>query len=90
MISFIRKARNASDFTVMAVNFTPVPRPLYRIGVPDAGWYREVLNSDAGIYGGSNLGNAGGVHTEPVPSHGYDQSIVLVLPPLAFVMFKRT
>ena len=55
----------------------------------DAGWYREVLNSDAALYGGSNMGNGGGAHTEPVPAHGYDQSLSLVIPPLAFVMFKR-
>ena len=45
----------------MLVNFTPVPRPAYRIGVPEAGWYRELLNSDAAMYGGSNMGNGGGV-----------------------------
>jgi 1,4-alpha-glucan branching enzyme len=90
VISFIRKARDAGDFTVMAVNFTPVPRPQYRVGVPDAGWYREVLNSDAGVYGGGNMGNAGGVHTDPIPSHGYAQSVSMVVPPLAFVMLKRS
>ncbi|HKE83347.1 MAG TPA: 1,4-alpha-glucan branching protein GlgB [Vicinamibacterales bacterium] len=89
VVSFIRKARDANDFTIMAANFTPVPRPSYRIGVPGEGWYREVLNSDATLYGGSNMGNSGGVHTEPVPAHGYAQSLNLVIPPLAFVMFKK-
>jgi 1,4-alpha-glucan branching enzyme len=74
---------------VMVGNFTPVPRPGYRIGVPEAGWYREVLNSDSATYGGSNLGNGGGVHAEPVPMHGFDWSITLVVPPLAFVLLKK-
>ena len=80
----IRRARDPRDFTVMVANFTPVPRPGYRIGVPEAGWYREVLNSDAAMYGGSNMGNGGGVHTEPIPAHGFDQSISLTVPPLGF------
>ena len=89
VVSFLRRAKNPRDFTVMLVNFTPVPRPAYRIGVPEAGWYREILNSDAGIYGGSNLGNRGGVQTEPIASHGFDQSISLVVPPLGFLMLKK-
>ena len=88
VVSFLRRARDPRDFTVMLVNFTPVPRPAYRIGVPEAGWYREILNSDAGTYGGSNMGNGGGVQTEPIVSHGYDQSISLVVPPLGFLMLK--
>jgi 1,4-alpha-glucan branching enzyme len=89
VISLIRRARDPRDFTVMVANFTPVPRPDYRIGVPEAGWYREVLNSDAALYGGSNLGNAGGVLTDAIPDHGFDQSISLTLPPLGFVLLKR-
>jgi 1,4-alpha-glucan branching enzyme len=89
VVSMIRRARNPQDFTVMLANFTPVPRPGYRVGVPEAGWYRELLNSDAEMYGGSNMGNGGGVHTEPIPSHGYDHSLSVVVPPLAFVLFKR-
>jgi 1,4-alpha-glucan branching enzyme len=89
VISMIRRARHPQDFTVMVVNFTPVPRPVYRIGVPEAGWYREVLNSDAELYGGSNMGNDGGRHTEPVAAHGHDQSLSLVIPPLGFVLFKK-
>ena len=88
VISFLRRARNPGDVTVMVVNFTPVPRPAYRIGVPEAGWYREILNSDAGIYGGSNMGNSGGVQTQSIPSHGFNQSISLVVPPLGFLMLK--
>ena len=73
----------------MVVNFTPVPRPDYRIGVPEPGWYHEVLNSDAALYGGSNMGNLGGIHTDPIPDHGYGQSISLVIPPLGFVLLKK-
>jgi 1,4-alpha-glucan branching enzyme len=89
VVSMIRRARNAHDFTVMLVNFTPVPRPDYRVGVPEAGWYRELLNSDGEMYGGGNMGNGGGVHTEPIPSHGYEQSLNVLVPPLGFVMFKK-
>ena len=68
---------------VAASNFTPVPRTNYRIGVPKPGFYKEAVNSDAGAYGGSNLGNIGGAHSENVGAHGEDQSIVLTLPPLS-------
>jgi 1,4-alpha-glucan branching enzyme len=88
IISLLRRAHDPRDFTVMVVNFTPVPRPVYRIGVPEAGWYRELLNSDATGYGGGNVGNAGGLATEPVPAHGFDQSLNLVVPPLGFVLLK--
>ena len=89
VVSLIRRARDPEDFTVIVANFTPVPRPEYRIGVPAAGWYRELLNSDAGIYGGSNMGNGGGVASEPVASHGFDQSLCLVVPPLGCVVLKK-
>ncbi len=89
VISMIRRARDLHDFTVMVVNFTPIPRPDYRIGVPEEGWYRELLNSDAELYGGSNMGNAGGILSEPVPAHGHDQSLSLIVPPLGFVLLKK-
>jgi 1,4-alpha-glucan branching enzyme len=89
VVSLIRRARDHNDFTVMVANFTPVPRPGYRFGVPEAGWYRECLNSDSAIYGGSNIGNSGGVHTEPIPDHGFAQSISLTVPPLGFVLLKK-
>ena len=89
VISMIRRARNERDFTVMVVNFTPIPRPGYRVGVPEAGWYREILNSDAELYGGSNMGNGGGIHTEPVVAHGQQQSLRLIIPPLGFVLLKK-
>jgi 1,4-alpha-glucan branching enzyme len=73
----------------MVCNFTPVPRMDYRIGVPDPGFYNELLNSDASIYGGSNIGNAGGVEAEPFASHGFAQSVRLAVPPLGCLLLKR-
>jgi 1,4-alpha-glucan branching enzyme len=88
IISFVRRAHDASNFIVVAVNFTPVPRHNYVIGVPEAGRYVELLNSDASIYGGSNLGNSGAVETEPVPAHGRPHRLSLLMPPLACLLFK--
>jgi 1,4-alpha-glucan branching enzyme len=90
VVSLMRRARDPKDFTVMVVNFTPVPRSGYRIGVPEPGWYREVLNSDASPYGGSNVGNSGGIQSEPMAAHGHGQSLSLVVPPLGFVLLKRS
>ncbi|MGH7044486.1 MAG: alpha amylase C-terminal domain-containing protein, partial [Acetobacteraceae bacterium] len=79
----------AGDPPVLAVcNFTPVPRHSYRLGVPRAGWWREVLNSDAAVYGGSGLGNAGGALAQPIPSHDLPASVELTLPPLATVILR--
>ena len=89
VLSLVRRARDPHDFTVVVAGFTPVPRLDYRIGVPEAGWYRELLNSDSEIYGGSNLGNGGGVPSEPEPAHGFDQSIRVTVPPLGFVLLKK-
>ena len=89
VISLMRRARDPHDFTVMVANFTPVPRPDYRIGVPESGYYRELLNSDGEMYGGSNMGNGGGVATEPIPAHGFDHSLSLIVPPLAFLLLKK-
>ncbi len=66
----------------------PVPRKGYRVGVPRPGCYRELINSDAAIYGGGNLGNAGAVFTQPIPFHGQAQSVCLTLPPLALLLLK--
>ncbi|HZI44642.1 MAG TPA: 1,4-alpha-glucan branching protein GlgB, partial [Ilumatobacter sp.] len=89
VVSMIRKARDPQDFSVILTNFTPVPRPGYTIGVPAGGWYREILNSDSGIYGGSNMGNGGGVMTVDQPSHGFQHSLTVTVPPLGFVLLKR-
>jgi 1,4-alpha-glucan branching enzyme len=88
VVSFIRRARNASDLVVAIVNFTPVPRDGYRIGVPHGGEYLELVNSDSEAYGGSNLGNSGVVATEPIAAHGHSDSLRLNLPPLGFLILK--
>lgn len=85
VFSFIRKADNGDDVLVLC-NFTPVPRHGYRIGVAQPGRYREIINTDATIYGGSGVGN-GLLQSEPVPSHGRVCSLSLSVPPLATVMF---
>jgi 1,4-alpha-glucan branching enzyme len=88
VLSFLRRARRAGDAVVVVCNFTPVPRHGYRVGVPWPGYYRELLNSDAAEYGGSNLGNAGGVWAEPTPWQGQPHSLALTLPPLGVLMLK--
>ncbi len=88
-ISFLRKGDAPGGEILVICNFTPVPRHNYRIGVPESGFWKEILNSDAKNYGGSGQGNFGGVETTPVPYHGYDQSISLVLPPLSVTFFKK-
>jgi 1,4-alpha-glucan branching enzyme len=75
VLSFRRKCRNPEDQIVFVCNFTPVPRQNYRIGVPTPGEWREVLNGDAELYGGSGQGNGGSVWTTPVPMHGNHPSL---------------
>lgn len=89
VISFLRKARDGREALVCVCNFTPVPRHRYRIGVPEGGWYRELFNSDALIYGGSNTGNFGGVQSVESPCHGLPHSLSLTLPPLSVLFLKR-
>ncbi len=86
--SYIRYAADPSDFLVVVLNCTPVVRENYRIGVPASGHYRELLNSDASYYGGGNVGNEGGVHSDDAASHGLPYSINLRLPPLAILILK--
>lgn len=88
VFAFIRFNKTRDDFVVVVGNFTPVPREGYRIGVPRPGVYTERLNSDAAIYGGSNMGNAGERRTKPIPAHGHDDSLLLTLPPLAILVLK--
>jgi len=90
VIAFLRKAKDSTDQIVCVCNFTPVPRSNYRLGVPQEGFYRELINTDSAIYGGSNMGNSGGGHSTSVPSHGLPHSLVLTLPPLSVLFFKRT
>jgi 1,4-alpha-glucan branching enzyme len=89
VVSIVRYAKEREDFVVMVFNFTPVPRAEYRIGVPAPGFYVELLNSDASLYGGSNVGNGGGVETQPVAAHGFDQSLPLTVPPLGCLLLKK-
>jgi 1,4-alpha-glucan branching enzyme len=88
VVAFVRRARDRRDLVLVVCNFTPVPRHGYRVGVPVEGFYRELLNTDAGFYGGSNLGNAGGVRAEPRPWTGQPWSVTLTLPPLSVLMLK--
>ncbi len=88
IVSFLRRAKDEKDFLIFVCNFTPVPRMNYRIGVPDPGFYREILNSDSAFYWGSNMGNAGGVNADAIPFQLRPCSINITLPPLAVVMFK--
>lgn len=86
VLAFIRRSENG--YKIIVLNFTPVPRTGYRIGVPDAGRYREVLNSDSEYYGGSNIGNTGMVYTEALGWMGRPQSLLMTLPPLAAVVLE--
>jgi 1,4-alpha-glucan branching enzyme len=88
VISFLRRAKDPRDFVVVVLNFTPVVRESYRIGVPEPGFYRELINSDAVWYAGGNVGNEGGIYTEAVAAHGHAQSLRLTLPPLAGLILK--
>jgi 1,4-alpha-glucan branching enzyme len=89
VLSFLRMGASPGDAVMVVCHFTPVVRPDYRIGVPAPGLWRELLNSDADIYGGSGRGNFGGVDATPVPAHGRPHSLNLLVPPLSTLVFKR-
>ncbi|MDR0881723.1 MAG: 1,4-alpha-glucan branching protein GlgB [Candidatus Adiutrix sp.] len=89
VVSFIRRGFDPEDEILFVFNFTPVPRPGYRLGVPRPGFWREIMNSDSAFYAGSNLGLGGGLETEPLAAHGRPQSLNLTLPPLAMLALKR-
>ena len=86
--TFLRRGRNPKDVLVVALNYTPVPRYNYRVGVPVGGVWREVLNSDAKIYWGSGQGNLGAIEASPLPHHQWPRSLTLTLPPLGAVILK--
>lgn len=88
VVAFLRRPGDGGAPLVFACNFTPLPRHDYRVGVPLEGRFRELLNSDAEGYGGSGVGNGGGIRTEPIPAHGHPQSLALALPPLGIVVLK--
>jgi 1,4-alpha-glucan branching enzyme len=87
-ISFIRRGKGSSVPVLVTCNFTPVVRHGYRVGVPVGGYWQEILNSDAEAYGGSNVGNAGGVSADPIARHGRDHSLLVTLPPLGVLFFR--
>ncbi len=88
VISFLRRGGPGTAPVMFACNFTPVPRTNYRVGVPVAGYWQEIINSDARLYGGSGLGNFGGVESAPLSLHGRPQSLTITLPPLGIVGFR--
>ena len=88
VVAFIRRAKDNDDFIIVVCNFTPQPHSHYRVGVPVAGFYNEIFNSDAKRYGGSNMGNLGGKWTEDWSFHSYPHSLDLCLPPLGVLMLK--
>jgi 1,4-alpha-glucan branching enzyme len=90
IVSLLRRSKSRpAEAVVIVLNFTPLPRHNYQIGVPEGGHWREVLNSDAPLYGGSGLGNLGGVAASPIPLHGRRWSVNLALPPLGAVFLVR-
>jgi 1,4-alpha-glucan branching enzyme len=89
VVSFLRKGRGG-ELILCIFNFTPVAREDYRVGVPRAGTWREIFNSDSGIYGGSDTGNGGGAGTREAPWHGRPFQIALTLPPLGGLFLKWT
>ena len=89
VISFIRKAKDDTDYLIVISNFTPEVHHDYRIGVPDKGAYVEVFNSDAEEYGGSGVKNIGGLQAQKIPWHNNSQSIEVTIPPLSTIYLKH-
>jgi 1,4-alpha-glucan branching enzyme len=89
VISFLRYSKDRKDELLFCCNFTPVVRRGYRLGVNETGFYEELFNSDASMFGGSNVGNGGGVEAEAFKCHGRAASISITIPPLAVVAFRR-
>ena len=89
VIAFLRRAEDPDDFILFCCNFTPVPRQGYEFGVPEEGFYEEILNTDSELFGGTNAGNGGMVSSSPNPRHGRQHSIAVTLPPLSVVAFRK-
>jgi 1,4-alpha-glucan branching enzyme len=89
VVAFSRYGKQDGSLAVVACNFTPVPRRSYRFGVPLPRFFREIINTDAAVYGGSDVGNLGGVAAVELPSHGKRWSLSLTLPPLATLILER-
>ena len=88
VLAWLRKGKAGTAPVLVICNFTPTPREAYRLGLPAKGRWREILNSDAEIYGGSAMGNQGMIEAEEIASHGKPFSAEITLPPLATVWFK--
>lgn len=89
IISFLRKTQDSNEDILIVCNFTPAVRLVYRVGVPQSGYWQEILNTDAQEYNGSGQGNCGGKDSDPVAIHGFYHSLALTLPPLGIVVFKK-
>ncbi|HEX3895270.1 MAG TPA: alpha amylase C-terminal domain-containing protein, partial [Rudaea sp.] len=89
VFAFLRRGNEDDADVLVVANLTPAPHHAYRVGVPHAGRWAEILNSDADIYGGSNMGNGGGAQTTAQAAHGFAQSVALMLPPLAVVFLRH-
>ncbi|HSS76711.1 MAG TPA: alpha amylase C-terminal domain-containing protein, partial [Thermoanaerobaculia bacterium] len=89
VIAFLRKGKSPGEPLLAILSFTPVPLHNYRVGVPSAGFWREILNSDAEEYGGSGRGNMGGIESAEIPTHGRPHSLSLTLPPLGMIFLQR-
>ena len=88
VLSFVRQNQARSSRVLAILNLTPVARYQYRVGLPAGGFWREALNSDSRLYGGSNVGNLGGVMAQEIKSHGHPYSAEFTLPPLSIIAFK--
>jgi 1,4-alpha-glucan branching enzyme len=88
VLAFSRRGAEPSDYVLVLCNFTPIIRDNYRVGVPQEGYWRELINTDSHFYGGSGVGNLGQIETAPVPWHGRPYSLNLVLPPLGVLWLK--
>ena len=89
IIVFLRKSKTPGEYVLAVCNFTPSPRGHYRVGVPEFGFWKEILNSDASVYSGSGMGNSGGLAAEAVPTHGRPASLPLCIPPLSITFFYK-
>jgi len=89
VLAYLRKARDGQTLLIVA-NFTPLPRAEYLVGVPAPGRWRELLNSDATLYGGSGVGNLGAIDSAPVTAQGRSHALRLTLPPLGILVFERS
>ena len=88
-LAYMRYSKDRRSSVLCVFNFTPVPREGYRVGVEQPGYWREIVNTDSHYYGGSGMGNGGGVHSSDFAAQGRSHSIQITLPPLGAVFFRR-